>query len=89
MRLAIHLGSQELPLVVTAKVHRDDGDRGVVLRFHELPPDSTRVLDEMLDALPLVVEPGGSDPGGMIVSQIIADAPPTQLHTEAEAPPPG
>lgn len=89
VRLAIHVGGQELPLVVTAKVHRDDGDRGVVLRFHELPPDSSRVLNEMLDALPLLVEPGASDPSGMIVSEIIDDAPPAQLHTEAESPPPG
>ena len=62
VRLAIHAGYQEQPLVVTAKVHRDDGDRGVVLRFHQLDPVATRQLDAVLDELPLI-EPSRRDPG--------------------------
>ena len=72
VRLAIHAGSQEQPLVVTAKVHRNDGDRGVVLRFHHLDPVASKLLDEVLDELP-VIEPSRRDSGaGMIVSEILA-----------------
>lgn len=74
VRLAIHVENRDVPLVVTAKVHRDDGERGVVLRFHGLEPDCSRTLNQMIDALP-VVEPGGPNAGsGMIVSEILAEA---------------
>ncbi|MGH0030335.1 MAG: PilZ domain-containing protein, partial [Myxococcota bacterium] len=74
VRLAIHVGNQEIPLVVTARVHRDDGERGIVLRFHELDREATRLLDSMLDALP-VIEPGDTQAAsGMIVSEILAEA---------------
>ena len=73
VRLAIHVGSQELPLVVTSRVHRDDGERGVVLRFHSLDPDAARRLNEMLDALPML-EPNAGGSAGMIVSEILAGA---------------
>lgn len=74
VRLAIHVGDQDLPLVVTAKVHRDDGERGIVLRFHRLEPGSSRLLDRMLETLP-VMEPDGPDPhAGLIVSEILAEA---------------
>jgi hypothetical protein len=37
VKLAIHL-PKGVPLTIRTKVQRDDGERGVVLRFHELPP---------------------------------------------------
>ena len=74
VRLAIHAGSQTQPLVVTAKVHRDDGDRGVVLRFHGLDPSASQQLSAVLAELP-VIEPSRRDAGaGMIVSEILAGA---------------
>jgi hypothetical protein len=74
VRLAIHVSDQDVPLVVTARVHRDDGERGVVLRFHQLEPGCSRLLDRMLEALP-VTEPDGADPhAGLIVSEILAEA---------------
>lgn len=74
VRLAIHAGSQTQPLVVTAKVHRDDGDRGVVLRFHGLDASASQQLSAVLAELP-VIEPSRRDAGaGMIVSEILAGA---------------
>lgn len=73
VRIAIHLGDRDEPLVVDARVHRDDGERGVVLRFHQLSKESTRVLDRLLDTLP-VIAPGGSQESGMIVSELLAEA---------------
>jgi hypothetical protein len=72
VRLAIHLGNQELPLVVTARVHRDDGERGLILRFHALDPEGTVQLNAMLESLP-ILDPSGGDGNGMIVSEILAN----------------
>jgi hypothetical protein len=53
VQLAVHTTTRTTPLVVRAKVHRDDGDRGLVLRFHALSPDATQYLNEVMDHLPL------------------------------------
>lgn len=68
LQLAVHLGDRELPLVVRARVHRDDGERGVVLRFHDLAEEASRYLDETVDALPLV-DADGSE--GVLVTEIL------------------
>jgi hypothetical protein len=75
VRLAIHLGDRDVPLVVRARVHRDDGERGMMLRFHELAEEETRFLNSMLEVLP-VVEPGDADAAdtGFIVSEILEEA---------------
>jgi hypothetical protein len=72
IRLAMHVEQLSVPLVVTAKVHRDDGERGLVLRFHHLEPEAARALDAMLDTLP-VIDPSASDPGtGQVVTEILS-----------------
>jgi hypothetical protein len=44
----------------------------VVLRFHQHDPVASKLLDEVLDELP-VIEPSRRDSGaGMIVSEILA-----------------
>ena len=74
VRLAIHVNGREVPLVVTARVHRDDGDRGIVLRFHQLDSSETQVLHEMLDSLP-VLDADDDFESGLIVSEILSDEP--------------
>jgi PilZ domain len=70
VELAIHTEEREMPLVVRARVHRNDGDRGMVLRFHELAPDASRFLNEVMDPLPLV---DATDDGrGCLVTEILA-----------------
>ena len=75
VRLAIHVNGREIPLVVMARVHRDDGERGVVLRFHQLDSSETQVLTEMLNSLP-VLEADDDFESGIIVSEILSDEPP-------------
>ena len=70
VRLALHVATLDAPLVVTARVHRDEGPRGMVLRFHALSPDDTRHLTSLLDALP-AIEPGASGEAGVVVSEIL------------------
>jgi PilZ domain len=74
-QLAVHVGAAD-PLFVTARVHRDDGERGIVLRFHALSPDGVRLLERMVAERP-VVEPGerGEDTA-LVVSEILDGAPP-------------
>ncbi len=75
VRLAIHVTNLDAPLVVTARVHRDEGDRGMVLRFHALSPEETRQLSALLDSLP-AVEPGaGADDSGLVVSELLEPVP--------------
>jgi hypothetical protein len=69
VRLAIHAGAGDEPLVVTAKVHRDEGEQGVVLRFHQLSESASHQLHAVIDQLPLL-EP--SRDGGGIVSKILS-----------------
>jgi len=73
VRLALHVASLDAPLVVTARVHRDEGARGMVLRFHALSPDDTRHLTALLDALPALDPSAGSD-SGVVVSEILEPA---------------
>ena len=73
VRLALHVASLDAPLVVTARVHRDEGPRGMVLRFHALSPDDTRHLTALLDALP-AIEPGANGEAGLVVSEILEPA---------------
>lgn len=58
VRLAIHLEEREQPLLIDARVHRDDGDSGLALRFHQLDPEAIRTLRRRLESPP-VMAPGG------------------------------
>jgi hypothetical protein len=73
LRLAIHVSGLEVPLVVDAEVHRNDGEHGVALRFVELSSDARRYLGTAVEELP-VVEPAedeGEGDKGYIVSEIL------------------
>jgi PilZ domain-containing protein len=70
VRLALHVTSLDAPLVVTARVHRDEGARGMVLRFHALSRDDTQHLRALLDTAP-AVEPGEEGEPGVVVSEIL------------------
>ena len=70
VRLALHVSSLEAPLVVTARVHRDEGARGMLLRFHALSRDDTQHLRTLLDTVP-AVEPGEEGEPGVVVSEIL------------------
>src|SRR5258706_192259 len=40
LRLAVHAETRDQPLILNAVVDRDDGERGLVLRFRDQPPRS-------------------------------------------------
>jgi hypothetical protein len=71
LQIALHVAGQDTPLVVDVRVHRDDGARGLVLRFVDLPEGVSGYLDRMLGDLPGLV--GAADGGDQpfVVSEIV------------------
>jgi hypothetical protein len=76
LQLALHLGVRREPLVVRARVERDDGEQGFVLVFHGLDAADRRELEGMLELLPMIEMPdSGEATGGLVVSEILGAAP--------------
>jgi hypothetical protein len=71
LRIALYGGPGETPLVIDAEVARDDGERGLVLRFAPLTELSRRALEKLLDALP-ILDTGRTSAPGLVVSEILA-----------------
>jgi len=72
LRIALHVRARRKPLVVCARVSRDDGEDGLVLRFGELSPAAEGYLRRMVGFLPiLAVRTEGEEGAGVIVSEIL------------------
>jgi hypothetical protein len=69
LRLAVHTETRETPLVLTAAVDRDDGERGLLLRFDDLSAEVTHYLDYVILTLPLVDV--GEDDSGFLITELI------------------
>jgi hypothetical protein len=70
LRVALYGSPGETPLVLDVEVARDDGERGLVLRFGTVPEHARRYLDKLLDALP-VLDTGRTPAPGLVVSEIL------------------
>jgi hypothetical protein len=71
LQLAIHVRAREDPLVVRARVTRDDGPRGLFLEFFDLPDSSRSYLEKMVDFLPILAVRDGGDSAGIVMSEIL------------------
>lgn len=71
VRLAIHLEDSASPLLVNARVHRDDGDSGLALRFHALDPGAVRSLRRRLESPPVLACEGLTREMGCVLSEIV------------------
>jgi hypothetical protein len=73
VRLALHVRTREDPLVLDARVERDDGEDGMLLRFYGLSDSASAYLKRMLHLLPILgsrlVE--GDEEAGVIVSELL------------------
>jgi hypothetical protein len=83
LQIALHVGPGTEPLVVRARVERDDGEEGLVLQFRDLSAGAAEYLGKIVDFLP-ILKPGQEDPvserdvpaeGGIIVSEILESPP--------------
>jgi len=72
LRLGLHLGIRAEPLVVRARIERDEGEHGLVLVFHELEPDERGELQRTLSLPPVFEMPGTAErESGLVVSEIL------------------
>lgn len=69
LQLAVHAETREMPLILNAVVDRDDGERGLVLRFCDLSAELSRYLDYVIHALPLVID--DDDDEGCLVTELL------------------
>jgi hypothetical protein len=81
LQIALHVRAREKPLVVRARVTRDDGEQGLVLQFCDLSQSSQAYLRRMVNFLPiLALREDGEEGAGIIISEILE-------HRAAEARP--
>jgi hypothetical protein len=72
LKVAIHVRADGRPLVVSAEIARDDGPEGIALRFVDLSPAARAYLEEMVFALPTIVESNSSnEDAGLVVSEVV------------------
>ena len=72
LKVAVHIRADGQPLVVSAEITRDDGPDGMALRFVDLSPAARACLDEMVGALPSILESDSSNEGsGVVVSEVV------------------
>jgi hypothetical protein len=72
LKVAVHVRADGQPLVVSAEITRDDGPDGMALRFIDLSPAARACLDEMVGALPSILESNSSKEGsGVVVSEVV------------------
>jgi hypothetical protein len=75
LRIGLHLGSRGKPLVVAARVSRDDGEDGLLLSFPGLSQRDREALARLVGNLPfLAVDEDGRSSSAVVVSEIL-DAP--------------
>jgi hypothetical protein len=72
LKVAVHVRPDGQPLVVSAEITRDDGPDGMALRFVDLSPEASTYLEEMVFALPTIIESDNSKEGaGVVVSEVV------------------
>jgi len=71
VRLALYLGDSDQPLLVNARVHRDDGESGLALRFHTLDAGAMRNLRRRLESDPVLARKGPTGETGYVFSEIV------------------
>jgi len=73
-RLAIYGPIQNHPFLVDARVERDDGDDGLVLRFVDVSPEQARELEKVVACLPHVEALADGEAGGLgaVISEILS-----------------
>ena len=71
LRLALHVRARAEPLVLQARVERDDGEEGMMLGFYGLTDAAENYLRKMVTFLPILAARGGDEGSGVIVSEIL------------------
>ena len=67
LQIALHCRPGEVPLILCARVDRDDGERGLFLRFQGVGDEERKFLAAMVSDLPALE----SQDGSLVVSQVL------------------
>jgi hypothetical protein len=72
LRIALYARTGDPPLVVSAKVGRDDGDEGLALQFRDLSRAAEDYIGRMVESLPYIEAREADDEGeSVVVSEIL------------------
>ena len=73
-RLAIYGPAEQRPFLLDARVARDDGEAGFVLKFVDVPEETQRGLEKLVACLPDIesLEQGETGSLGAVMSEILA-----------------
>ncbi len=71
LRIGLHVRGRDEPVIVNARVIRDDPRRGAVLQFFDLDQDTQTYLTQMIRFLPILARREGGDDDGIIVCEIL------------------
>ena len=72
--VAVHIGARSEPMVVNARVTRDDGEKGLVLSFYDISRECENYLNKMVGRLPDLANSDNADGStnqNVIVSEIV------------------
>jgi hypothetical protein len=70
LQIALHTTDRAEPLVIRARVQRDDGPGGLVLRFESADGPMGERIHALVDHLPLL-SGGGEEDEGVVISEIL------------------
>jgi hypothetical protein len=71
LRIAIYEAISAAPILVDAVVIRDDGARGMVLRFRDVSTGVAREIERVLEGPPQLEMDGGEVGAGVVVAELI------------------
>lgn len=73
LRIALYDAAREAPVVVEARVVRDDGDHGLALRFENVPAEAAARVEQLVATLPPVecLFDGEAGSMGTVVAEIV------------------
>lgn len=69
--VAVHAGGRSEPMVVNAKVSRDDGEKGLVLTFYDVSKESEGCLRKIVNRVPENDSEDGAGNQNLIISEIV------------------
>ncbi len=73
MRVGVHGGSGDEPMSLRARVFRDDGERGVVLRFIETPMAAQEQLRKLVNGIPRIEETTEEGEEEIVLTEILLE----------------
>jgi hypothetical protein len=73
LRIALYDAAREAPVIVAARVARDDGKHGLALRFEDVEPDVAARIEQLIATLPPVecLFDGEAGSIGTVVAEIV------------------